>query len=89
MARIKEDDLKDIPHVEFEGQKYYDVAETTKQLNIDLKGVEAIKLPIAGTYIDVANFNAIITAKEANRELSDFDKNIIKAINYNPKENKK
>lgn len=83
--RIKEDDLKDIPHVEFEGQKYYAVKETAETLKIDLKGVEAIKLPIQGEYKEAATFDAIIAAKEANRELSEFDKNIIKAINFNPK----
>lgn len=83
--RIKEDDLKDIPHVEFEGQKYYAIKETAEALKIDLKGIEAIKLPIQGEYREVATFDAIIAAKEANRQLSDFDKNIIKAINFNPK----
>ncbi|PZR24252.1 MAG: hypothetical protein DI539_00830 [Flavobacterium psychrophilum] len=88
MARIKEEELKDIPHVEFEGQKYYAVKETAQALNADLKGIEAIKLPIVGVYTEVATFDAIIAAKEANRKLSEFDKNIIKAINYNPKEKK-
>lgn len=88
MARIKEEDLKDIPHVEFEGKKYYAVKETAEALTIDLKGVEAIKLPIAGVYTEVATFDAVIAAKEANRKLSEFDKNIIKAIKYNHKDKK-
>lgn len=86
MARIKEDEFKKhIVHVDFDGQTYYSISEAQEYLKTDLKGLQAIELPNKGK---CATFKEIMDYKHANKELSDFDKKIVQAINFNPKEKK-
>ncbi|RWX00884.1 hypothetical protein [Flavobacterium cerinum] len=81
MARIKEEDFKNITQVEFDGSTYYAIEE----IELDLRGIQSIELPIKGKTTKCATFEAIIAAKEDNKQLSEFDKNIIKGLNFNPK----
>lgn len=84
MARIKEDEFKNhVQHVEFNGQVYYSIQQAKDYLKEDTEPKEILELPITGKS---ATFKDIIEGRK--KELSDFDKKIIQALNFNPKDKK-
>lgn len=88
--RIKESELLEIPtirRVDFDGKWYFALEDVTQYLKEDLSEVETIHLPILVEAERVNVSCATIEDIERGRKnsLTDFDKNIIKALNFNPK----
>lgn len=86
MQRIKESELKEkIDNVDFNGKTYFVVTQAQEYLKADLTGIESLLLPVNNQQTACADFDNIFKAKKDNRQLGDFDKKIIQAINFNPK----
>ena len=81
MARIKEDDFKNhVQHVEFNGQVYYSIQQAKEYLKDNIEAKNTLELPLVGLS---ATFKDIMEGRK--KELSDFDKKIVQALNFNPK----
>ena len=91
IKQITEEQLKKEPtitSVDFDGQWYFKVSDVSSFLNgEDLSEVQTITLPLNSGVAECALFDSIIKGRKKT-ELTEFDKKIKQALNFNPKKNK-
>lgn len=88
--KITETELLDVPsikRIDFEGNWYFDISDVAEYLKEDLFDVENITLPflIEGERMSISCATIDDIERGRKNSLTEFDKNILKALNFNPK----